>query len=211
MPEWLKRIWIDPVGSKLIAAFILGGAGWLIAHYRNRSAPLWVLVLLIGLVLALAYALLRRSSTRGLRNEQLPTDVSALDPIRITHPRPGEVLADGQPVGRGYKFPIRGTLKSLPRDHEIWLLTKDASGQVWPQGFSAVVFDPQEGTWAGWIVGGSRLDVNIIAVVAPPTSKDFFSFFQKVVDLHGIKSASLLRVPVECVNQASVLARMPKP
>jgi hypothetical protein len=44
-----------------------------------------------------------------------------------------------------------------------------------------------------------------------PTSKDFFSFFQKVVDLHGIKSASLLRVPVECVNQASVLARMPKP
>jgi hypothetical protein len=180
MHEWLKSIWEDPVWSKLIAAGIAGGAGWLVGHYRNRK------------------------SSGG-------SEGAASDPIKITYPRPGEILADGKPQGSGQKFPIRGTLKYLPKDHEVWILTKDdATGLVWPQGFSPVVFNQQEGTWNGWIFAGGRSEVRIIAVVAPPTSQEFFRYFQKVGGLRENKFEPLVRVPAECVNQDSVQGRIPK-
>jgi hypothetical protein len=205
IPEWMKSVWRDPVLSKVIAAGILGGAGWLIVHYGNRSAPVWVLVLSVCLISMLTYALLRRRVSGG-------SDATGLNAIKIAHPGPGEVLTDGQPMGSGRKFPIRGTLKSLPNEHDVWILTKDdATGQVWPQGFSPVVFNQHQGTWTGWIFVGGNSELRIIAVVAPPTSQEFFRYFQKVGGVRGNKFEALVRVPPECVNQHSVQARVPKP
>jgi hypothetical protein len=115
-----------------------------------------------------------------------------LELIKITHPRPGELLTDGQPVGSsGYRFPVRGTLKNKPAGHEVWILAHDgANEKVRPQ-FRAAIFDPDQGTWSGSINPSGQSAVRIVAVVAPPTSHEFFQYFQKVGDLHRN------RVPLE--------------
>ena len=131
--------------------------------------------------------------------------------IRITHPRPHEILTDAQPLGSSVKFPVRGTLKRLPKDHEIWVLTQDdATGKVRPQGFQMVEFNPEIGKWTGWINGSGRTDVRIVAVVAPPTSHDFFRYFQKLGELREWAFEPLDRIPPECTNLAWVQAKVPK-
>jgi hypothetical protein len=129
--------------------------------------------------------------------------------IQIASPRPLETLVDSGKVGGSITYRVRGTLKHLPKDHAIWLLTQDEnSDHVWPQGFEAVQFDPSSGEWFGRvIVGPQTKTTKIIAVVAPPTSRDFFIYFQRC----GQKTnwAALNRVPPECWNRADVQAKVP--
>jgi hypothetical protein len=127
--------------------------------------------------------------------------------IRITHPRPTETLTDPERcLGEGLCFPVRGTLKSLPAQHEIWLLLEEQTGQVRPQGFFPVQNDPQQRSWIGKIHATGRTHVKIIAVVAPPTSQDFFRYYQRLGSM--TKFEPLNRVPPECLNATFVQARV---
>jgi hypothetical protein len=131
--------------------------------------------------------------------------------IKITYPRSQETLQAAEPLGESRKFPVRGELKRLPKDHEIWVLVQDeATGMVWPQGFAPVQFNPTLGTWTGWLNGMGKPEIRIVAVVAPPTAQDFFRFFQRVGALHGYKFEPLVRIPLECINRDSVQARIPQ-
>jgi hypothetical protein len=130
--------------------------------------------------------------------------------IKITHPRPGETLTDPEPLGGGQAFPFRGTLGRLPKGKEIWLLTEDEStGLFWPQGFFNVQYDHQRKSWLGKISSGGRKNIRIVAVVAPPTSQDFFRYYQLVGQKRGYQFEPLRRVPAECQNHASVQAYQP--
>jgi hypothetical protein len=131
--------------------------------------------------------------------------------IRITVPQQREnpeTLQKPEPHGRNWSFLVEGTLHNLPKDHIIWLLTQDErSGQVWPQGFARVAYNPANQRWSGRIVATLGRRVRIVAVVAPPTSHDFFTYYQK----HGFKTewAPLDRIPAECSNQDFVQAVAP--
>lgn len=130
--------------------------------------------------------------------------------IRITHPRPLETLSDPEALGNGHCFRVTGTLKHLPTNHEIWLLTEDeVTGRVWPQGFFSVQFDSHQRTWTGKINGSGRKQVKITAVVAPPTARDFFRYYQRMGGLRDNKFEPLEGVPVECKNRASMQALIP--
>src|SRR5208337_1377790 len=100
---------------------------------------------------------------------------------------------------------VRGSLKQLPRDHKIWLLnanTANRSGDQWPQGFSEVRYD---GRWEGRIfLPYERTDTIVNAVVAPPTSRQFFAYYQQ----HG-NANPLKGIPSECKNTAQISVKVP--
>jgi hypothetical protein len=129
--------------------------------------------------------------------------------IRITSPRPQQGLTNPKPLGPGFSYEVRGTLKHLPKNHEIWLLVKEESSQrVWPQGFERVQYDGDDESWAGRINPAmSGPNVTIIAVVAPPTSQEFFQYFQRVGP--ETEYEPLERVPTECRNTDEVQAKKP--
>lgn len=128
--------------------------------------------------------------------------------ISITSPRAGENLKDPKPLGTSTSYIVRGKLSRLPKDHRIWLLIEtQRTADIWPQGFQAVQHDPQTGEWEGRI-NPSEADVLIHAVVAPPSSDDFFRYFQQVGDRLE-KWVPLRRVPPECINRFTVQARKP--
>jgi hypothetical protein len=132
--------------------------------------------------------------------------------IKITHPRAGKMLQRAEPQGKGFTDPVRGTLGRLPKGHRIWLLTQDGRTEnVWPQGAVEVQYDPVNKTWEGQIHWGDGANLRIIAVVAPPTSQDYFRYFQRLGDMRGWKYEPLRHVPTECVNFHDVQARVPKP
>ena len=72
-----------------------------------------------------------------------------------------------------------------------------------------MTFDYYRGTWMGKINGSGRKQVRIVAVVAPPTSQDFFRYFQEIGRLHGYQFEPVRRIPPECKNVASVQAFIP--
>jgi hypothetical protein len=129
--------------------------------------------------------------------------------IRITSPRPDEVLSNPQPFSSGVSYEVKGTLKHLPKNHQIWLLVQaEKSPRIWPQGFERVVYNPDSKSWVGRIKpmsGGPN--VTIIAAVAPRTSQEFFQYYEKV----GPKTSyePLERVPAECRNIHEVQAKKP--
>ena len=132
--------------------------------------------------------------------------------IKITYPRTGETLQGAEPQGKGFTYPVRGTLKHLPKGQEIWLLTQEGgTGNVWPQGAVQVEYDSANKTWEGRINWHGAPNLRIIAVVAPHTSQDFFRYFQKLGGMREWKFEPLRRVPPECVNFHAVQARVPKP
>jgi hypothetical protein len=128
--------------------------------------------------------------------------------IHINSPRDQEFLEGRETMdeqGR-FSYAVKGTLKRLPPDHEIWLLTEDhRPGRIWPQGFSPVEFDRGRGEWVGRVHTRDPRP-KILAVVAPPTSVDFFKYYQRM----GAKTdfTGLDRVPPECKNKDSVQARL---
>ena len=116
------------------------------------------------------------SGRAAVVNSQLSDE----DRIKITLPLPGEALIDKQPLGpKSVSHAVRGTLRSLPEECEIWLLTADEkTKRYWPQGFSAVQYNRQTGDWQGRVHAGHS-PLQIVAVVAPPTSQQLFRYFQK--------------------------------
>jgi hypothetical protein len=136
-------------------------------------------------------------------------DIRAEDRIQIIVPRPGDVLTEPAPFGKGFSYMVRGRLKSLPQGHAIWLLTQDErSGEVWPHGFDPVQFNEQTGEWHGRINAGALASLRIFAVVAPPTSQMLFRYFQERGDATKTYAA-LKGVPPECHNRHSVQAKLP--
>lgn len=129
--------------------------------------------------------------------------------IKISRPRPQEVLTNPEPLGSGFSYLVEGTLKRLPKGHEIWLLVQDQqNGSVRPQGFLPLEFNPQTKEWSGRINGYGTSTLKIVAVVAPPTSQDLFRYFQHIgSEIKDFKP--LPRIPPECTNTASVQARLP--
>jgi len=127
--------------------------------------------------------------------------------IQITSPRTGEILGNPEPRGEVVSYRVDGTLGHLPRDQAIWLLTEEeVSGRVWPQGFYAVEFDRKTKKWHGRIILEGINRIKIHAVVAPPTSQDFFRYYEQVGQKTGY--APLGRIPTECVNKDNVQARL---
>jgi hypothetical protein len=128
--------------------------------------------------------------------------------IQITSPAPLQGLTDKRPLGDVFSYSVSGKLKSLPKNHMIWLLVQDEkSPRVWPQAAYRVEYDPGEGRWVGRIsVGPGYEKVQIVAVVAPPTSNEFFEYFYA----NGSKThwAPLPHLPVECSNVHIVPARV---
>jgi hypothetical protein len=130
--------------------------------------------------------------------------------IRITSPLNDEVLQhDPQPHGSNVSYEVRGKLRRGPRGHEIWLLVENrTTGEVWPHGFFAVKHEPT-GDWHGRVHGPRGQKVRVIAVVAPPTSHDFFTYSEKVIRKTGGHVVSLDHIPAECRNRASVQTSFP--
>jgi len=125
--------------------------------------------------------------------------------IKITTPLPRAVLMNPQSDGRVSYFAVQGSLKKLPQGHHIWLLVRpEQSDRVWPQGFFDVEFDPAIGQWTGRIHAEGASRFSIIAVVAPPTSCQFFRYYQRVGDKHDYQFEPLSQLPPECVNKDEV-------
>jgi hypothetical protein len=130
--------------------------------------------------------------------------------IQITSPRtPREVLQDKRRYGEVFSYRVEGKLEYLSEGHEIWLLNvNDRAQQVWPQGFSPVKdWDAQTGVWTGRVCGKPGETIKIVAVVAPPSSADFFNYYQDICDGGVVKP--LRRIPPECTNQASISVTLP--
>lgn len=125
--------------------------------------------------------------------------------IKIVSPYSLEPLRDPQQQNGTPYYDVRGKLKILPQDHEIWLLIQDeSSGRIWPQGFYPVQYDPVSRQWIGRINVYNTCRTRIIAVVAPPTSCQFFRYFQKMGDKFHPLYEPLDSVPPECVNRHEV-------
>src|ERR1051326_2293543 len=128
--------------------------------------------------------------------------------IRITSPRPTEQLHHAGTSSGDAIYKVTGTLKRLPKGHQIWLLRVDPlSGKAWPQGFHQVQFNRDTGTWEGRIKARDLKQFRVVAVVAPPTSQMMFSYYEG----HGMetKFSPLLSVPPECSNRDEVDAMVP--
>ena len=130
--------------------------------------------------------------------------------IVISSPRHDELPQDGRPHGKPENnqtsYRVDGRLKRLPKGHEIWLLTQDIStGRVWPQGGGPVSLD-ERGVWHGRVVLGPPDKRYIVAVVAPPTSADFFRYYFSQAQKTNNWGA-LSRIPPECRNVARVEVR----
>jgi hypothetical protein len=133
--------------------------------------------------------------------------------IEIEFPKSQQLLQNQEPLGEAYAYPVRGTLKHLPKDHKIWLIVEEEKfGHIWPQGFFPVHFDEHSGKWHGKVSAGpgkrSGDIISIIAVVAPPTSQDLFKYFQKIVD-DNKALVPLDRIPLECRHMTKVQAYVP--
>lgn len=162
------------------------------------------LILCIG---AIAWLIgLVRHQASSARSPDLTTLPDELK-IKITSPRDLHFLEDKRPLGKIFSYEVRGTLKQRPPDHEIWLLTEHHLGGVFPQGFPGgrVQHDSQTGEWVGRVAVTTD-QVKIIAVVAPPTSQDFFKYYQSLGPKLVYNYEKLIRVPPECKNMDSVQA-----
>jgi hypothetical protein len=131
--------------------------------------------------------------------------------IEIHSPRPGETLneRDARIVEGMRCFAVRGKLGFVPEGHAIWILLQTPGGtSTWPQGFYKVNFDNESHTWHGFFFAPDRgRQVQVAAVVAPPTSQEFFTYYQSQVS--ATKAAPLSGIPPKCKNVATVVATVP--
>lgn len=127
--------------------------------------------------------------------------------IKITNPQENGYLGPVE-VRRGTNaHPVSGTLKYLPKDHQIWLVVvNDTTGKCWPQGFERVDYDAKAGTWKGYVTAEGWHNVTIVAVVAPQTTQEYFKYFQRVGSL--TKHEGLLAIPHECKRRDTVHVRL---
>ncbi len=128
--------------------------------------------------------------------------IAAENIIQITSPIDDEELEEPKQHLRGHTYRVRGTLKYLPKTYSIWLVNASNDGRQWPQ--QAARHDPMSGSWEGRIYLSKETGTVINAVVAPPTSQQFFEYYHR----HG-NASPLSRIPDECENIAKVCARIP--
>jgi hypothetical protein len=136
----------------------------------------------------------------------LPRDIQ--DQIQITSPIDGGTLEDPRPWADGLSYVIRGSLTHLPEGHAIRLINASNDGRrQWPQGFSPVRYQhPRQGEWEGRIYLPYKNPETVIdAVVAPPTSKQLFEYYQQ----HGGGHA-LTHIPMECKNKTQTWVKAPR-
>ena len=129
--------------------------------------------------------------------------------IKIISPQQNGFLATAETRFGVVAHPVHGTLKHLPKGHKIWLLVIDEkTGKTWPQGFASVEFSKEQGTWSGYINVWGWQNVTVAAVVAPPTSQEYFNYFQRV----GSKTnhEPILGIPAECKHRDLVQVKVPK-
>lgn len=129
--------------------------------------------------------------------------------IRITDPQAHGFLTAAEMRPGVMKHVVSGTLKHLPKDHRIWLLVLDKSGRAWPQGLATVEYDKTKGTWKGFINAMGSHEVNIVAVIAPPTSQDYFEYFERMGRDFKTGYQPIARVPPECKKRDSIQAKVP--
>jgi hypothetical protein len=130
--------------------------------------------------------------------------------IEITEPQPQAILKDPKPLPNGgQSYRAKGRIKRLPKGHKIWLLIEHdgVPDKIWPQSFSSVQYNPANGEWEGR-VNPSNKDCTVHAVVAPPTSNDFFEYYRKANEDRE-RWVPLIRIPAECTNRTAVQAYKP--
>ena len=129
--------------------------------------------------------------------------------IEITSPRSGDVLKHPVIHQPGPCYRVVGRLGLLPEGYQIWLLVQPSTtNRFWPQGFLSTSYRKETGEWEGFIFSpGSKEEINIIAVVAPPTSQMMFSYYQ----MYGKETnwAPFEAIPEECQNTAVVRTILP--
>ena len=128
--------------------------------------------------------------------------------IKIIEPQENGFLAPAEPRRGVQAHPVAGTLKYLPENHRIWLIVVDETkGKFWSQGFEPVEYHKDTGTWKGYVHVWGWHHVTLIAVVAPPTSQEYFNYFQRVGQKTGYEP--LLGIPLEGKKRATVRAKVP--
>ncbi len=132
--------------------------------------------------------------------------------VTITHPQPNAVLTEPKPFKGITAYPVRGTYRHLPKGHQVWLLTQDETigRRIYPQGFFHVHLNPRDKTWHGLIDGGTRQQINVIAVIAPPTSQEYFQYFEYVGrEVRNGVFEPIPKIPDECAERDSAQALVP--
>jgi hypothetical protein len=172
----------------------------------------------------------RPAAAPGVVASATEATISFENQISIISPPNGGLLEEGRrPHGGGCSYLIRIRLAHLPEGHKIWVLNEDeVSGKVWPQRQAAPSLRPSE--WEGeTFVWPKQTKITVTAVVAPPTSHEYFQYYHKFREridrINGAvtqavsKGASLelnredlevlplIRLPPECTNVARVQAR----
>jgi hypothetical protein len=99
-------------------------------------------------------------------------------------PRAHEMMSEPKTLASGFSYIARGKLSRLPKGHQIWLLTKDENtGRVWPQSFEDPRYDEETKMWEVRVNGSRKSRLAIIAVVAAPSTQDYFRYFQRLGEL----------------------------
>jgi hypothetical protein len=139
--------------------------------------------------------------------KEVPEKIDAIEEenkIQITSPTEGRVLEDQREHQhlKGHTYSVRGTLKYLPRPCSIWLLNASNDGRQWPQ--EPARHDPVSGRWDGRIyLQEEQQGTWINAVVAPPTSQQFFEYYHRYGNANPLSG-----IPDECKNIAQVWAQI---
>ena len=126
--------------------------------------------------------------------------------IEITSPREREVaLSERREESGPHAYRVRGRLKRKPAMADVWLLVEDEStGCVWPQ--VRAEYDKVTREWSGLVWDLRKPSAKIVAVVAPRTSDDFFSYYSK--HARTTDWASISRLPSEITNSAFVRVKI---
>jgi hypothetical protein len=199
-------------GSTAISALV-AVRQWF-THYWDIAS---LVLTFVASLVVLGIISIRRSSAseNTRRQEQLslmgPSSTSlqaGLSPmteenISIAIPVTGPVLIDKKPLGNSHTYAIRGKLKQLPPGCHIWLVTAGIeSEQYWPQTSYDVQHNDRTGNWNGRVHTGGG-PVRIIALVAPPTTQQFFLYYKQVGDATK-NYTPLRRIPAECLNVCEI-------
>jgi hypothetical protein len=131
--------------------------------------------------------------------------------IVITSPREHDALPTAETLGGVVAHAVQGSAKNVPEGHKIWLIVANAAiNKLWPQGFFPVQYDEARGTWKGYVHAWGWNRLTVIAVIAPPTTQDYFNYYQQV----GNKTeyAPIFRIPPECPKRriATLHTQVPK-
>ncbi len=125
--------------------------------------------------------------------------------ISIISPLNDGVLENGKDTAQAaHRYLARAKVSNLPHGHKVWFVhEKPRTGEIWPQE-PAISKTPDE--WEAWtFVWDHHNEVTIVAVVAPPTSNDYFEYYHTVRKPLGAQGPiPLPRIPPECTVSSPV-------